>query len=361
MIKILHYGLSSNRGGIETYLYKVYSEIDRSKFHFDFIDMTANKPCFFKEFSKMGSHFYKITPRKESILKYQMELNKLFKENKPDIFHCHLNTLSDITPVLIALKHNCKVIVHSRSSQAPKSVITKILHSLNSLRIPKNKITKIAVSKKAGIWLFGKNSDYHVINNGIDIAKFSYNKDMRKKWRDKLKFQDDLVIGHVGGLVEVKNHEFLLKVFNEILKLKHNAKLLLIGDGPLKNNLLERINEMGLANKVILLGSREDVSDILNAMDLFIFPSIYEGFGSAILEAQTSGLPCLISESIPSDVVIADDCIQKSLEEDAKEWALKAIELSNEKKRSKGQEIIEEQGYSVETEIKKIEKIYTTI
>ena len=116
LIKVLHYGISENRGGIETYLYKLWKNIDRTKFHFDFIDTNLGKPCFYDEFREMGSRFFKITPRKKSLYKNKKDLEKLFKEEKFDILHCHLNTFSYIEPIKIALKYKCKVIIHSRNS-----------------------------------------------------------------------------------------------------------------------------------------------------------------------------------------------------------------------------------------------------
>ena len=147
MLKIIHHGLDSTLGGIETYLNKIYSYIDRSNFHFDFIG--NNNICFYDEFRSMGSNFFKIDSRRESLLKYRKQLNDLFKLNYFDILHCHLNTLSDIDPILAALKSNCKVIVHSRSAGMENSIFTNVLHNINFLRLPRKSITMIAVSNEA--------------------------------------------------------------------------------------------------------------------------------------------------------------------------------------------------------------------
>ena len=172
-----------------------------------------------------------------------------------------------------------------------------------------------------GRWLFGKDSNYTVINNGIDIDKFSFKDDKRKEIRSKLGINNNFVLGNIARLSPVKNHDFILQIFNEVLKEKDNAKLVLIGEGILEKQIRNKINEMGIQHQVLLLGKRNDVHELLSALDMFLFPSIFEGYSNAVLEAQTSGLPCLISSSIPKDVVLSRDCLQLPLNLSAKHWA----------------------------------------
>jgi glycosyltransferase involved in cell wall biosynthesis len=364
MIRLLHYGLSENRGGIETYLRKIWTKIDRNEFHFDFIDTNIDKPCFYDEFSEMGSKFFKITPRKISIFKNRKDIEKLFRNENFDILHCHFNTLSYIAPIKTALKYGCKVIIHSRSSKSPNSLTTTFLHYINYYFLNfkyKNKIIRLAVSNKAGEWLFGNKNSFLTLNNGIEIDGFKFEDSIRFKKRDELELSDSFIVGHVGALNYPKNHEYLFKVFKHYLNFNKNAFLLLVGDGELKEHLINIARNMGIDSRVRFLGVRSDVFELICAMDIFVFPSKYEGFPNVVLEAQTTGLPCLISDNITDEVILSKDCISYSISKKPQDWAKKMNEISYEKNRETAYKFIDKSGFSVNEEIKKIEKIYLEI
>lgn len=361
MIRILHYGLSTNRGGIETYLHKIWTHVDKSNFHFDFIDTNIEDPCYYDEFTKMGSNFYKVIPRGKSILQNKKDLDNLFKRGSFDILHCHLNTLSYIEPINAALRHDCKVVLHSRSAGASKSIITNSMHYINSFRLPRDKVKMIAVSELAGEWLFGKNTEFEILNNGIEINKFKFNKEKRLKLRKEMNLNDKFVIGNVGAFLYAKNHKFLIKIFHKLVQKKPESVLLLVGTGTLKEEIQRIVIEMGLHEKVIFLGRRSDVPDLLSAMDCFLFPSVYEGFPNAVLEAQTSGLPCLISDAITNEVVLTENCIRLSLKLTVEEWANQILNLNKSNPRKQGSIAVEQAGYSVEEEIKKVEELYSSL
>jgi glycosyltransferase involved in cell wall biosynthesis len=217
MIEVLLFGLSDNMGGIETYLKKIWDNIDKSRFHFNFIDMTgANRQaCFYDELSQSGATFYKITPRRESVLKNRRDLNRLFKEHHFDIFHFNVNTLSYLVPVEVALKNGCAVVVHSRNAGASKNKITRLLHVLNKKRLQRMPVHRIAVSPLAGDWLFGS-SNFDVFFNGVDTQRFQYTDENRKKIREEQRCTDKLVIGNVGAFTPAKNHRFMVDVFEKV-------------------------------------------------------------------------------------------------------------------------------------------------
>lgn len=362
LIRILHYGLSENRGGIETYLNKLWMNIDKSHFVFDFLDTNEGNPCFYEEFTSMGSKFYKITSRKKSIRKNREELENLFSSEKFDILHCHLNTLSYIEPIKIAIKHGCKVIVHSRSSNAPDSIKTKILHYVNYLYLKKNKdVVKLAVSNLAGEWLFGKEASYQIVNNGIDVNIFKFDRNIRNIKRKELGIEDKFVIGHVGALNYPKNHEYLFMIFKNYLNINNNSILLLVGDGALKEYLKDLAHKFNIEDKVVFLGIRRDIPELMFAMDHFVFTSHYEGFPNVVLEAQTTGLPCLISDNITPEVIISNNCKALSIKIDPARWATQIFESDVCLNRHFEYEVIQNHGYSVREEIKKIEKIYFEI
>lgn len=359
MIKVLHYGLSSHLGGIETYLYKLNSNINKQEYRFDFVVVGDEEPCWYKEFIASGSSFYKVVPASKSPLKNKRELYNLLSEKKFDIVHCHLNSLSNINIINAALKNNIPVIVHSRNAGIVKSPIYSLLHNINYYLLPRKRIKMLSVSRKAGEWMFGERNNFEVINNGIDISKFKYNQNDRESFRQELNIAaDEVVIVHLGAMRIQKNHMFLLNIFSEVLKVNKKAKLILVGDGELKNDIEKKIDEIDARDSVILLGCRNDIPRILSAADKFLFPSLYEGFPNAVLEAQTSGLPCLVSDVITNEVIINDNCKALSLTESAVKWAKEIMTLPEYSDRNIAVENIEEKGFSVRNEIKRIEEVY---
>lgn len=361
-IEVLHFGLGENRGGIETYLYKLTSGIDRSKFSFSFIDTSKTVPCFYQELIDMGCKFYKITPRKRSIFKNKKDLEHLFNKHHFDIFHCHINTLSYIEPVIVALRHNVKVIVHSRNAGTAGSKITRLLHLLNSFRLPKD-IVCISVSSLAGDWLFGKSADFKIYNNGIDLGMFRFDQSSRASIREAWGVgQDDFLVGHVGAFLPAKNQPFIVDVFNEIIKRRPGSKLVMVGDGVLIGKSIRRVRQLRLLEHVHFTGKREDISSVLSAMDLFLFPSLYEGFPNAVLEAQATGLPCLVSTNVTDEVIIQESSRRIPLDSGASSWAWHAIDLMNVPiDRSSAHYAIADAGFSVEDELTKVEELYFSV
>lgn len=362
MIRILHYGLSSHLGGIETYLYKLYTHIDKEKFHFDFLTIGSKEVCFYNEFISMGSQFYNIAPRSENPWKNRKDLKDILTRENFDIVHCHMNTLTYTAPISLGLRNKTPVIVHSRNAQPPNILKAKILHDINSLFLPKGKLRMLAVSDLAGEWMFGKDADFTVINNGIDINRFKFNKESREKIRKELGIDDkQFCVIHVGAFRTQKNHMFLLETFKNILKNKPNSKLILVGTGRLFSEIESRAKELHILDNIIMVGRRADIPDLLSASDAFLFPSLFEGFPNAVLEAQASGLPCLISDTITKEVLINSNCYNFSLDKEPREWANKLLSIPGYEDRMKGSKNINKQGFSVEDEVKKIEKIYMNL
>lgn len=363
MIRILYFGLSTNLGGIETYLHKLANNIDKNKFQLNFL--VSGKPeehCFYKELKENGSRFFSVTPRSENLFKYRSDLKKIFTHEKIDILHCNMNSLSNILPITLGLKYNKPVIVHSRNGKLSRIKLkTKLLHEFNSIRLPQKSITKLAVSDVAGQWMFGEDAQFKVINNGVNICEYKYNEMARRKIRKNLNIEDDYCIVHVGAFRNQKNHFFLLEVFYYITQINPKSKLILVGSGRLKEEIIKEAKELGINNNVIMVGSSSKVSDYLSAGDAFLFPSFFEGFPNAVLEAQTSGLPCLISDTITTEVLINRNCVSFPLNKDAEAWAKKITELPPLEKRIAGANNVKEKGFSVDDEVTKIESVYIEI
>lgn len=225
----------------------------------------------------------------------------------------------------------------------------------------KNSIYKYATklfacSEKAGQWMFN-GASFEVLNNAIDSQIYTYNYQKNRNIRIQLGIEeDDIVLGHVGRFYAVKNHIFLLDIINSI---KHNykIKLLLVGDGPLYNSIKEKVQEMKLSDRVIFTGVRSDVSDLMQAMNTFVFPSLYEGLPLTLIEAQASGLPCLISDTIPPDCMITNLVEKKPLSDGAESWANKAIELSQMTRRNTYEEI-KSAGFDIIENAEKLSNFY---
>lgn len=364
MIEVLHFGLSEGRGGIETYLKKIWKNIDHSRFHFNFIDMTGEDklPCFYDELVASGCTFYKITSRRVSIKKNREDIRKLFRDNHFDIFHFSVNTLSYVLPVEEALKNGVKVIVHSRNGGASNRLLTKFLHYINKIRIKKLDVNRIAVSPKAGEWLFGK-SPFEVYYNGVEVEQYIYSEEKRAIIRESLGCEDNVVIANVGAFLPAKNHPFMVNVFEQLHKKMPNAKLWFIGDGPLRPQIESLVEEKGLSSEIQFLGERKDMDMLYSGMDLFWFPSLFEGFGNVILEAECSGVACLMSDCIPLDAKVADNAYAYSLEHSVEQWVDKMQEVIRGSKtdRSKGYLQVVQAGFSVEEEIERLEALYSNL
>ena len=362
MIEVLQFALSTNLGGIETYLKKIWDNIDREQFHFSFIDMTGDGkvPCYYDYFTQSGCPFFKVTPRHISPIQNRKDLARLFSEHHFDILHFSANTLSYMLPVTMALKVGTKVIVHSRCAAIPNGRLTQIMHRLNAMRLRKMPVQRIAVSKQAGEWMF-KGSEYKVYPNRIDPVRFTFSEESRAKIRSELNCADKTVIGHVGTFITTKNHVFVLRVF-EAYHAKHpDSVLWLVGEGQLKEQIRDQVNAKGLEDAVYFLGRRDDMETVYAGMDFFLFPSIYEGLGNVVLEAQAEGLPCIISAGIPQETLIAANALSKDLGAPVTEWVEAVDELLDiHLDRKDGSNRIRNAGWSVQEEVVKLQALYVS-
>ena len=214
----------------------------------------------------------------------------------------------------------------------------------------------MSCSKEAGRALFGNKKKVQVLHNGIETDKFIFNKKVREKIREEFGVNGEFIIGHIGRFDKPKNQDFLITLFNEI-NIK-NKKLILVGDGELKDKLQKRVNDMGIENKVIFTGIRDDVNELLQAFDLFVFPSIFEGLPVTVVEAQTAGLKCILSDTITKEVDITGNVEFMSLNKTSKEWAYEVMKYRDGYIRTNTKELVLKAGYDIKDTSKQLEEFY---
>jgi glycosyltransferase involved in cell wall biosynthesis len=363
-IRILQVVTIMNLGGLESFLMNLYRNIDRKKIQFDFLMHRQEKGAFDEEIHALGGKIFKLNPiRPHRYFQYQKELKTFFKKHsKYTIIHSHINENNTLV-LSVAKKAGFKIrIAHSHASATTNKY--KYFREILIRRLSKYSTHNIACSLKAGEWLF-KNKSYIIMNNSIDVSKFKFNATTRKKKRDLLNINEfDTVIGNVSRMSSVKNHHFIIKIFAAYHILNPNSKLILIGDGELKESIQKQIHSLGLANKVILTGAIQNPQDYLSAIDLYLFPSLIEGFGIALVEAQCNGLPILMSDTIAKDVILTNLPYQKSLQESEVAWANKILELDTfyeDNDRLKYSKVIKEKGFDIEKNAGELESYYLNL
>lgn len=349
-------------GGVENFLMNYYRNIDKSKIQFDFIIDSDSTVIPRDEIEGLGGKIIEIPPY-QKIFKYTKELKKVLKENNYQIVHSHLNSLS-VFPLYCAWKEKIPVrIAHSHSTTNKKEWKKNILKNILK---PFSKIfatNYFACSEHAGRWLFGNQTfekgKVTIIHNAIDVEKFKFKQEIRDNIRKKFKFKEQLVLGHVGRFVKQKNHEFLIDIFNEVQKENENSVLILIGEGPLEDKIKEKVKKIGLEKKVYFLGIRDDVNELMQMIDCFVFPSLYEGLGIVLIEAQTSNLPCIASTEIPKEVKINENVSFCRLNKNPKDWSNEILKLVNkEEQRISKEDIISLSKYNIKVEVNKLLEIY---
>ena len=348
-------------GGVEAVVMNYYRNINRNKIQFDFICDDDSKKIPYEEINALGGRVILIPPY-QRIFTYQKKLECVLRKGKYKIVHSHINTLS-IFPLRIAKKVGVPVrIAHSHSTSSKKELKKSIIKYILKPFATRYPTDFCACSEHAGRWLFGnkifEEGKVTLINNGIDIDKFLFNENIRKKIRTEMNFRDDdIVIGHVGRFVKQKNHEFLIDIFQKLHSSNPNYKLLLIGQGPLEEIINKKVTEYELTNDSFLVGQKDNVFEYYQAMDIFVFPSLYEGLGMALIEAQIAGLPCITSFEVPRVAKVSDNFFFEKKEATISEW-IEAILNTKMENRNVMRDVFIKCGYDIKNEAGKLEDLY---
>lgn len=373
MIRVLQvFGEPLSNGGQEAFIMNTYRNIDKSKIQFDFFTpYYCEEKWISEEIKRLGGKLYtsnnKFNTKKVKKI-FIDECKKFLNNNKYDIVHIHSGSLFALTyGAKIARKSGAqKVIVHAHAT-GKNNFKYRIIKLISNFVIVKYATDYFACSHYVAKWKFPKKivkqKKYEVIKNGIELKKYKFSENIREKYREDLSVKEKFVVGNVGRLSKEKNHIFLIEVFNEIYKKNKDAVLLLVGGGcedaagAFQKNIKNKVEEYSLENVVHFLGSRNDVYNVLQAMDVFVFPSLYEGLGIVAIEAQASGLITICSENVPEEANLTKLFKKIDLSKGPDYWANEILKYKEVKRNDKTLEI-KKMGYDATDCVKKLEKIY---
>ena len=331
-LRVLHVLGGLERGGAETFVMNIYRNIHRDSIQFDFVIHTTDHGAFYDEITSLGGRIFSCPKYKGKNHFGYAKWWKTFFETHPEykIIHSHVRSTAAIY-LKIAKEFGIKTISHSHSTSSGKGLAAIVKNVLQyPLRYTADYL--FACSKESGEWLFGKKAvkgpKFIEIKNSIDLEKCSFNPVIRSKYREEMSLTEKIVYIHVGRLHPAKNHAFLLELFKKISEKDRNAVLLLVGEGELREQIINQITKLEIQESVIMLGSRGDVCNLLQAADCFLFPSLWEGVPLTVIEAQAAGLPCLISDRVTTDVAISELVVSIPVDQGTKIWEEKVAELN---------------------------------
>lgn len=357
MIEILIEGMTNNRGGKESYITNIYNKLDKEQFNCSFIAYDEEIACE-TELRNNGADIIHLPARSTGLMNHRRALNQLFRQRHFDVLWAHKTTLSACEILEIAKHRKVPLrIVHSHSSSNMGNSFTGLMHAINKHFVRKWANEYFACSETAAKWFYGDKPS-RLMKNGIDTKKFRFNPETREKIRHELGLEDFTVIGHVGRFGVEKNHRKLINVFNEAHKLNPKTKLVLCGDGKERDNIESQIHALDLEDSVILLGVISNVDEMLQAMDMIVMPSLFEGLPYALLEAQAAGLKCIVSDTVSreSDVLGWNSFLPLSAND--KIWAKEIIETDvTVWKRYDAADAIKKNGFDIYDCVHQVERI----
>ena len=372
-IRILQWGMLGGFGGVEAFIMNVYRNIDRSKVQFDFLEShNEGKLAYEDEILAMGGRIYRVMySQRESLIKSHSELLRFFREH-PEFAGIHVNANYPYAyPLKVAKEAGIPLrILHSHNAGSgaqfgsQPSGIKALIKTYRDRVVHKQISTApthyFACSQQAADYMFpGKSFTW--VKNGIDTEKFAFRPDVRQRVRAELGVGDDAkLIGFCGRFRQQKNPLFLLEIFAEYAHMEANTKLMLVGIGELEQQMHKKVEELGIAGKVMFLGARTDMPDLYQAMDLFLLPSLFEGFGIVYAEAQCAGVPCLATkDAVPTVAKVTDLLEFVSLQESARQWAEECRRsLTNEKERQDFSEIVRNKGFDIHDVAAELQRFY---
>lgn len=332
----------------------VYRRIDRDKIQFDFLVHNLENDAYREEIEGLGGRIFILDRLNfKNPLKYKRDLDNILEKHKEfSILHCHFRGTEAII-LKEAKKHDLITISHNHGPQK-YSKVKSLIRSFLKKDVLKYSDLRLSCSDKIGRDFYGKGS-YIKINNGIDTEKYKFDEDIRRKIRRDLSLSDKYVLINVGSLSDIKNQAFLIRLMPDLLKKNPDTSLLLVGDGPIKNELENLCKDLKVKDQVIFLGNSDRVNELLMAADIFLFPSKREGLGISAIEAQASGLVSLLSTNVPREAGISERARFIALDKD--KWTYEILYYRGSIRKNVIEDI-RRKGYDIETSVKKLSNIY---
>lgn len=352
-------------GGVDIITMNYFRNIDKNKVQLDFIFDGFFDTKLDEEITINGSKIFKVYPYSKNLLKSMYEIYRVVKDNDYDIVHSHMNSLS-VFPLFAAKLGGAKIRIASSHSASSSDEVLKT--SFKNILRPLSKIFPThyaACSDHAARWLFGdscvESGKVKLIKNAIELENFKFSDEVRQLKRKELGIEDNFVLGHIGRFAVQKNHQFLLKILEEIVSKNDKTILVLVGEGAEKIHIEKLVKEKNLMDNVLFLGLREDVPELMQAFDVFVFPSLYEGLGNVITEAQAASTQSIVSEAIPDEIKLTEYVDTLSLNDSVEVWSSKIMSYSAGYSRRNTFLDLSENGYEIKMAAKELEAYYNEI
>lgn len=353
MLRVLQVVGSLGYAGVEAVVMNYYRNTDTDKVQFDFISCSQEKERYDDEIKGMGGKIFRLPSRSRHPFAYMKALKQVIKENKYDIVHIHKNSASMAMDAIVSKLCGVKTIIgHSHNTSCNILWQHYLFKPFVNLFITH----RFACSKEAGEWVFSSKDDVRIINNAVDTTIFCYDSQKRREYKERLDLSDNFVIGFVGRLHEQKNLERLIDIFSEIYEIDKHPVLMIVGEGPEKNKLVEKCKYKNIGDRVLFMGTRDDIPELMSVMDVFVMTSIYEGLPVVVAEAQATGLKLVVSDKVPAPDILGELRIV-SLEESNEAWR-NAIMEEYGFNRNESREKMKDGGYEISTEAYKLQSFY---
>lgn len=363
-LRVLQVFTILNRGGAETNLMNYYRQIDREVVQFDFLVHRQEEGAYEEEIKKLGGQIFRLPALNPLRIKHYKEAVKKFFDDHSDyqIIHGQCSELGVFIYEESKRRNIPVIIAHAHNSPKLSDYDLKFLFR----EMWKNKMRKsinayFTCGQDAAKWLFGKrlSGQSYQMNNAVNTEKFAFDLELQKKEKAELSAGNDLFFFHVGRFNKQKNHRFLIEIFSEIVKLQPKSHLFLVGEGSLKTTVEKQVNQVNLREKVTFLGLRDDVAALFQAMDVFLFPSLFEGLPVALVEAQASGILCAIANTISAEAILVPENVKVyALTDSAKFWAEEILQEASAFKRTNVSQIIKDAGYDINDNVTELEEQY---
>lgn len=363
-IRIIEDARMDCRAGIETFLIDLFRNMDKEKFQIDFLRTNRNEGPFDAEIRKNGGNIYYIRPiswNPISLYNHFSDLIDFLRQNDDiKVFHSHGNTALSLINCFFAKKLRVPIVIGHSHNNSVGVLRTRIIHYCLRSILRKSFDLRFACSWQAWDWMFpnADKSTGRIIKNGINVDRFRYSEAKRDEMRARLDIQNDFVLGCVGRLTQQKNQLFLLDLLPIILQRIPNAKLLLVGDGEMRDEIESICKKKKISDKVQITGFVNNVSDYLQALDLFLLPSVWEGLGICLIEAQTAGLPCVVSDAIAPEAIVTENVYKLPLANNETQWVNTINEIAVSYSRQDQTDLIRSHGYDLKSSVNEIANLY---